>query len=516
MRTPSFTSLMLIAMAMSVFTACSSSPPVIPVEKTPAAALNPADAIRQIGDEISAAKKTQIHVLSPSTFARAENAYAKAKSISETTDNTAMAIEYADTARTYLYDAAENAKIARTVLGAAIESREKAQAAGADKMEEKYGEIETRFTALTQAIEKDNIRYAQKNAPEVAENFKKLELRAIKKAATGEVAAILKQAEEDNITQYAPKSFALANKLLNETRTFITDNPYAKDEIYEMARHNLFMTRRAIAIADHSKAIATMPPEEIAFYIEDTLGEISRKLGAPDMRDQKFYVQVENIKKMIESLLDSNQLLSEKLQLKETNMQAMQTNYEKQVTGLNQQIAFLEGKTEEKEAINEQLLEQKRRMQQKLEAERQFHLLFIKVQNFFEPDEADVYKKGDQLVIRLKGIRFPVGQAVIMPNSYMLLSKVQKAIKTFGEPSVTIEGHTDSTGTLDLNKTLSLARAESVRQYLIANLTLPAAKLSAAGYGSEKPLASNATPEGRAANRRIDIIITPETAPEAL
>ena len=234
------------------------------------------------------------------------------------------------------------------------------------------------------------------------------------------------------------------------------------------------------------------------------------------MRDQKFYVQVENIEKMIESLLDSNQLLSEKLQLKETNMQAMQANYEKQVTGLNQQIAFLEGKTEEKEAINEQLLEQKRRMQQKLEAERQFHLLFIKVQNFFEPDEADVYKKGDQLVIRLKGIRFPVGQAVIMPNSYMLLSKVQKAIKTFGEPSVTIEGHTDSTGTLDLNKTLSLARAESVRQYLIANLTLPAAKLSAAGYGSEKPLASNATPEGRAANRRIDIIITPETAPEAL
>ena len=162
MRTPSFISLMLIAMAMSVFTACSSSPPVIPVEKTTAAALNPAEAIRQIGDEISAAKKAQIHVLSPSTFARAENAYAKAKSISETADNTAMVIEYADTARTYLYDAAENAKIARTVLGAAIESREKAQAAGADKMEEKYGEIETRFTALTQAIEKDNIRYAQK------------------------------------------------------------------------------------------------------------------------------------------------------------------------------------------------------------------------------------------------------------------------------------------------------------------------------------------------------------------
>jgi len=516
MRTPSFILMMITAIMVTMLTACSSSPPVIPVEKTPEAELNPSDAIQQIGDEISAAKKAQIDILSPKAFAQAENAFTKAKNISETNGNIAMAIEYADSARTYLYDAAENAKIARTVLGAAIENRDKAIAANAHEIEEKYHEIEARFEALTQAIEKSNIRYAQKNAPDVADEFKKIELRAIRKTATGEVTDILKQAEEDDIPQYAPKSFALANKLLKETRTFIYENPYAKDEIYEMARHNLFMTRRALAIADHSKAIAAMPPEEIAFYIEDTLGEIARKLGAPDMRDQKFYVQVDNIEKMIESLLDSNQMLSEKLNLKETNMGAMQADYEKQLTGLNQQIAFLEGKTEEKEAINERLLEQQRQMQQKLEAERQFHLLFIKVQNFFESDEADVYKKGNQLVIRLKGIRFPVGQAVIMPNNYMLLSKVQKAIKTFGEPAVVIEGHTDSTGTHELNKTLSFARAESVRQYLIANLTLPADKLSAAGFGSERPLASNATPEGRAANRRIDIIITPQTAPEEL
>ncbi|MEZ4549471.1 MAG: hypothetical protein R2874_03065 [Desulfobacterales bacterium] len=59
-------------------------------------------------------------------------------------------------------------------------------------------------------------------------------------------------------------------------------------------------------------------------------------------------MQVDNIEKMIESLLDNNQLLSEKLQLKETNMQAMQTNYEKQVTGLNQQIAFWKAKPKKK------------------------------------------------------------------------------------------------------------------------------------------------------------------------
>jgi OOP family OmpA-OmpF porin len=278
-----------------------------------------------------------------------------------------------------------------------------------------------------------------------------------------------------------------------------------------MARHTLFMTRRALAIADHSRAIADMPSEEIAFYIEDTLGEIAREIGAPDMRDQKFYIQVDTIKKTIQALLDDHQMLGEKLALKENRMAALQADYEKQVSGLNQQIIFLEGKTEEKQAQNEQLLEQQRQIQRKLEAERQFHRQFIRVQDFFKPEEADVYKKGSQLMIRLKGIRFPVGQAVIMPDSYMLLSKVQKAIKTFGTPSVIIEGHTDSTGTRKLNKQLSLERARSVRQYLIANQTLPAANLSATGFGSERPLASNATEAGRAANRRIDVIIITET-----
>ncbi len=101
-----------------------------------------------------------------------------------------------------------------------------------------------------------------------------------------------------------------------------------------------------------------------------------------------------------------------------------------------------------------------------------------------------------------------------MPNNYQLLSKAQRAIRTFGEPSVVLEGHTDSTGTLELNKHLSQQRAESVRQYLIANQTLPAEKLIAVGYGPERPLASNSTAEGRAINRRIDMIIVPEAQPE--
>ena len=78
-----------------------------------------------------------------------------------------------------------------------------------------------------------------------------------------------------------------------------------------------------------------------------------------------------------------------------------------------------------------------------------------------------------------------------------------------GEPHIVIEGHTDSTGSDAMNEHLSQRRADSVREYFVANGTLPKDKIVSVGYGSKRPLASNQTAEGRAINRRIDLIITP-------
>ena len=113
------------------------------------------------------------------------------------------------------------------------------------------------------------------------------------------------------------------------------------------------------------------------------------------------------------------------------------------------------------------------------------------------------------MIIRLKGMKFPVGQATITPENFQLLTKVQRGIGNFENPSLVIGGHTDSTGSQETNQILSQQRADAVMDYLIANKTLQDDKMVALGYGSEKPVASNATKEGRAANRRIDVIITP-------
>jgi outer membrane protein OmpA-like peptidoglycan-associated protein len=73
-----------------------------------------------------------------------------------------------------------------------------------------------------------------------------------------------------------------------------------------------------------------------------------------------------------------------------------------------------------------------------------------------------------------------------------------------------VEGHTDSTGSETVNLALSERRANSVRDYLLANTVLGASQVKAVGYGESRPIANNETAAGRANNRRIDVVIVPD------
>jgi outer membrane protein OmpA-like peptidoglycan-associated protein len=88
-----------------------------------------------------------------------------------------------------------------------------------------------------------------------------------------------------------------------------------------------------------------------------------------------------------------------------------------------------------------------------------------------------------------------------------LLAKVEQAIKMFPDAQFVVEGHTDTQGDPAANMTLSQKRAYAVMQYLRQSLLLPADRISSLGFGADKPVASNQTAEGRAKNRRIDVII---------
>lgn len=102
-------------------------------------------------------------------------------------------------------------------------------------------------------------------------------------------------------------------------------------------------------------------------------------------------------------------------------------------------------------------------------------------------------------------INFDTNKAAIRPESKTIVDQVVKLLKDNPALSVSIEGHTDNTGDPAKNKALSKQRAESVIAALVKH-GISAKRMSAAGWGQEKPLGDNKTEEGKAKNRRVEIV----------
>jgi OmpA-OmpF porin, OOP family len=132
------------------------------------------------------------------------------------------------------------------------------------------------------------------------------------------------------------------------------------------------------------------------------------------------------------------------------------------------------------------------------------------ITSLFLPSEAEVMRNGDLMVIRLVNMNFPANKASIDPQYYNLLAKVQKAIKIFPDASVVIEGHTDGAGDYQKNIETSQARAGAVFQYLLSTMGAESKNITVAGLGGSKPIANNNNEEGKAKNRRIEIVINPK------
>jgi len=120
-----------------------------------------------------------------------------------------------------------------------------------------------------------------------------------------------------------------------------------------------------------------------------------------------------------------------------------------------------------------------------------------------------VVRNGENLQLVMPGnITFASGSSDISSGFYPTLNSLVKVFQEFDKNGVEIIGHTDSTGSNDLNMRLSRERAQSVASYLASN-GVSAARISSMGVGPSQPIASNDTAEGRAQNRRVEINLRP-------
>ena len=171
------------------------------------------------------------------------------------------------------------------------------------------------------------------------------------------------------------------------------------------------------------------------------------------------------------------------------------------------QAELLAQTANEKEAAQAQLETQSGELQQeraaRLEAERRADAAMKSL-----AEVAKVKEEARGTVITLDGaVLFVTGKAQLTPLAQQKLSEVAKALLDI-DPSrrIVVEGHTDSRGTDAANMELSRQRATAVREYLVTQ-GIDADRITAVGRGETEPVASNETTEGRANNRRVEIVV---------
>lgn len=123
----------------------------------------------------------------------------------------------------------------------------------------------------------------------------------------------------------------------------------------------------------------------------------------------------------------------------------------------------------------------------------------------------DVIRQGDDLLLRMpSGITFGFDSSAVQPQFRPTLDDVASVLAQYPKTYIDIYGHTDSDGADAYNQTLSERRAQSVADYLTTH-GVQSARIATRGFGETQPIASNATEEGKAANRRVEIKISPVT-----
>jgi outer membrane protein OmpA-like peptidoglycan-associated protein len=122
-----------------------------------------------------------------------------------------------------------------------------------------------------------------------------------------------------------------------------------------------------------------------------------------------------------------------------------------------------------------------------------------------------VVREGDNIRLIMPGnITFKTDSYNLRPDFYPVLDSVAVVLAKYADTTMRVTGHTDNTGSKAYNQTLSERRAQSVADYLVTQQVLKN-RMLVQGMGFEQPLADNATADGRAMNRRVELYILPKT-----
>jgi len=445
---------------------------------------------KEANTALQAARNAQADVLAPKNFDEAMKRYQKAEADLKQGKNLDDIRKNLRESTAYFHKAIDATKLAEVTFPNSMKARRDAQTTESARFSsELWTEAEKKFNEAAGKLEDGDLNEAKKKAGEAEKLYRQAELESIKTNYLQGTRELLKQAEQLKVKDYAPKTLLNAQQLIQQAEKELNENRYDTDVARGLAQRANYEAKHAIYLA---KAIKQMKDkdhswEDLMLASEKPLQQIAEKTGRVASFDAGLGKPTDEIIAYVTDNQDRVESLSRDLDW-----------YQQENALLERQLS---GEEQEKSALAQQVAKQAKTRE-----------LFASVEQSFSREEARVLREGNDIILRLVGLNFPSAGATIEQQSFGLLTKVRDAVNLFPECTVSVLGYTDSYGGDEQNLQLSKERAEAVKQYLLANTNLNASRIEVIGYGESKPIASNEIATGRAANRRVEVVIHPWTA----
>ncbi len=427
--------------------------------------IKPDQAYSEANELMTQGAKRQSDLLSFKEYSRGLTYLEKARRGLEGGYQTDYILENAASAKGYFQQALENTDGRSANATRILQARWAALQAGLQGSPD----LRARLVDVDEDVRDETDNFDKPLEPMAFAEFQKqyfaLEIKAVQFKKLDAVKQAIQQASKLDAEDLAPKSLRMAMLDVNEAGNMIAQSP--RDQ--------------GIHGASVAKSVAS------AMMLTDVMDVILGAPGTPEDIAVKIVHQNRELGNLKQDLSSTRSSLMEKegaLEKQNAELQSTRSSLQQTETALMMQNEALE----------------------KTSTQVRFQKAMDEAMKQFSEDDAAVYQQGNKLIFRIKTMNFGSGSAAIPSSSKPLLSKIDSIIQQIGAEMVAVQGHTDSIGSAQINKDLSTKRAVSVANYL-ASLS-GGYKIGYIGYGESRPIASNDTKEGRAINRRVDLVVT--------
>jgi outer membrane protein OmpA-like peptidoglycan-associated protein len=489
------------------------------------------------------AKGAEADVFAPKAWARASERLTMARAVLDQGGRQQEGDKIAGEASEYAENAIKAGEVCKLSLKQYLDPRNRARVARAPTLApDLYTLAEQKFIEATGKVEGGDVKGGLKKAAEAGPLFDVAEDGAIRVELLGAADKLIATAVVDEAVKYAPSTLDAARAARKNAADILTKDRYNRAESvreaaraeYE-ARHasNIAMSVRSLNRNDQAweklmllyeiqmnRVGKVMGWEYLPFdngpiaaadslvaFVARLRGETARTQGENDAASAQLTGQIQQLRGGVTQQLQ--QVLARlSVTSQESDPVKLAELLDHKVTELVAERAAQDEKVKAADVKLAELSATQQKTSAELGVRQAKEERFTRARQILNPSEGEILSNASgDVVLRLSGLSFDPGKADIKDQHVPLLQKVESILKLYPAASYVIEGHTDASGEGVANQQLSEKRAFALMQYLRQGLSIPVDRIKAIGYGADKPIALSTTPDGRAKNRRIDILI---------